>query len=64
MWLDLSGSGEGPVVMCCEYGNELSGSMNTSYCFYCRRVRDVACPEGLCCVKFTCTDATERVRGW
>jgi len=52
------------MVMCCEYGNELSGSMKTSYCFYSRRVTDVACQEGLCSVKFTYTDATERVRGW
>jgi hypothetical protein len=23
--MDASGSGEGPVVDCCEYGNELAG---------------------------------------
>jgi hypothetical protein len=26
--LDSSGSGQGPVVGCCEHGNEHSGSMN------------------------------------
>lgn len=62
IWLDLSGSEEDPMTMRCEYGNELSGSMKTSYCCYSRRVTDVACQKGLCSVKFTYTDATERVR--
>jgi hypothetical protein len=62
--MDMSGSGEVLLVMCCEYGNELSSSMKTSYCFHSRRVTDVACQEGLWSVKFTYTDATEGVRGW